>query len=179
MSQTFVNKLIVDRDKAKSNEVRNIHMLRYTGNDLVMRDMRKLIEVIYRNFEQLNSSPELNHTKREIARLLTSPKSVIIVGTLNKSIVCYLVAEITSIDNLKQLMHIYYLYTAPLHRGHGLATYMLNLIQKYSNEVNITILSLTFDTYDKMLEKFYYNNGFVYDPNLRSYQRHDMMVKYI
>jgi len=179
MGGRFVNKLVVDRDDGFSPERKAIHMLRYTGDVLVNRNMRKMMDVIYRNFEELGDSTELNHTRREIARLLTSPKAIIIIATYKDQIIGYLIAESTMVENLKQLMHIYYLYTSPVYRSRGIATYMLNLIQTYAQELNISTLSLTFDTYNKKLEKFYVNNYFVYDSNLRSYQRYDMMVKYV
>lgn len=181
MSGIFVSKTTTDREKIQAAaNVRNVvQILVYTGNDLVRRDMRKFIEVVYRNFEQLNSSPELNHTRYEISRIVTSKNSFILIATINGLIVGYILAETTTVENLRQLMHIYYLYTSPTYRQHGIATYMLNLLQKYSHELNISAMSLTFDTYDKKLETYYIDTGFVYDSNLRSYQRYDMLVKYV
>lgn len=181
MSGTFVNRTTTDRERIKeiSASKKTVHILVYTGNVLANRDMRKLIEVIYRNFEYLNTSPELNHTRYEIAKVITSSKSVVLLAVINKIIVGYLIADLTMVEDLKQLMHVYYLFTTPMYRGYGFATKMLNILQKYAQNLNITVLSLTFDTYDKKLEKFYLQNGFVYDSNLRSYQRYDMLVKYI
>jgi RimJ/RimL family protein N-acetyltransferase len=190
MSNPHVKKNVVNRNKIHANENNShtnvlantqklVHCLRYMGNELANRDMRKLIDVVYINFEHLDKIPELNHTRQEIDRLISSPKSITIIGVINGSIVAYLLAEITATEDLRQLMHIYYIYTSPNHRGKGIATYMLRLIEKYAQEFNITTLSLTFDTHNKKLEQFYLNNNFVYDSNIRSYQRHDMMVKYI
>jgi len=60
-----------------------------------------------------------------------------------------------------------------------MATYMLNMIQQYAQDQNIDTLSLTFDTYNQGLTKFYFDQFFEFDPNLRSYQRYDMLVKYV
>jgi GNAT superfamily N-acetyltransferase len=179
MTGRFVNKLVVDRDAGFSPERLTVYFLRYTGDVLAKRDMKKFMDVIYRNFEELVPYTELNHTRYEIARILTSPKSIIIIGTLDGQIISYLLAEVTVVENLRQLMHISYLFTSPVYRGRGIASYMLNLIQDYAEEQNIGALSLTFDTYDTKLEKFYFNNYFTYDSNLRSYQRFDMLVKYV
>lgn len=156
-----------------------INILRYTGNDLIERNLTKFVEIIFNNFDDISNQPELNHNKREILRLLTSPNSICIIATYKGQIIGYLIAEITSVDNFGQLMHISYIFTSPMHRNKGVASYMLNKIQSYAEELNINTLSLTFDTYDKSLERFYLNNNFVYDDNLRSHQRHDMLVKYI
>lgn len=179
MSASFVNKLVVDRDAGYSQKRRSVHVLRYVGDELAQRNLTKFVEVVYRNFEELADTPSLNHTRREIARLLTSPKGICIIAIIDGQMVGYLIAEVTVVENLRQLMHIAYLFTSPVYRGKGIATYMLNLIQVYAQQQNINTLSLTFDTYNKPLEKFYLNNHFVYDSNLRSYQRYDMLVKYI
>lgn len=179
MSGSFVNKLVVDRDAGYSKKQRTVHVVRYVGDKLAQRNLTKFIQVVYRNFEHLANTSSLNHTRQEIARLLTSPKGICVIAIVGGQMIGYLIAEITVIENLRQLMHIAYLFTSPVYRGKGIATYMLNRIQVYAQEQNISTLSLTFDTYNKPLEKFYLNNRFVYDSDLRSYQRYDMLVKYI
>ena len=184
MTGRIINKLVVDKDDAmetiqnRGKIKRPIYVLKYTGIQMQKKDIRKLIEIIYHNFEELTEWPKLNHSRVELARLLTSPDTIIIIAVLNKLIVGYLVAELTIVNN-KKLMHIHYIFTMPVRRKSGIATYMLNLIQKYAKEEGSDALSLTFDTYNKKLERFYYNNYFRYDTGLRSYQRHDMLVKNI
>lgn len=178
MGGRFVNKLTVDKSRKISGIRNTVHFLRYTGKDLQQKDMRKLIEVVFRNFEELENVKGLKHNREEITRLLTSPTSIIIIAKMNNVIIGYMIAEET-VYNLRRLMHIYYIFTAPIHRGHGIASHMLNLIQTYSKQYNIHVLSLTFDTYDKGVTSFYLRNYFNYDPELRSYQRHDMFVKNI
>jgi len=178
MSGSFVNRLTVTREQVRSKKDGLITILTYTGDDLYKRDLRKFIEVVYRNFEEIADVEELNHNRKEIARLLTSPKSIILVALLDRKIIGYLIAEETEF-NLRRLMHIYYLYTAPIHRGNGIATYLLNVIQKQSQKINIDSLSLTYDTYNKNLTKFYYENNFNVDYELRSNKRYDMLVKNI
>ena len=163
----------------KTKRFNDVHVIVYTGNDFIKRDMRKFIEIIYHNFDELNSNPKLNHTRDEIKRILISRKSIIIIATLNGLIVGYILAETTSVENYRLLLHIYYLYTSPNYRGRGIASQLIMSLQNYSQKRNITTISLTFDTYNKKLEKFYLLNNFMYDSKLRSYQRHDMMVKHI
>lgn len=179
MKGQIINKLAVDRDYSFSNDRRTVYLLKYTGNQLEGRNIRKFMEVIYKNFSGLQNTEGLNHTRWEINRLLTSRKSIIIIAIIHGQIVGYLVAENTVLENLRQLMHIAYLFTSPIHRNKGIASCMLNLIQQYAKEQNINTLSLTFDTYNKSLEKFYLDKYFMYDPDLRSYRRYDMLVKYV
>jgi len=176
----FVNKLTADIDKANSNirDIKTVQMLRYTGNSLMNRDLRKMVNLVYRNFEELGDIKILQHNREEIGRLLTSPKSIIIIGVLDGKIISYLICEQIVYNNIK-LMHINYLFTSPVHRSHGVASYMLNLIHRYAVELDINTLSLTYDTYNLQLTRFYTENEFTYDPEIRSFQRYDMMVKYL
>lgn len=178
MSGRIVNKITVERDDINSPEKRTIYFNRYTGKKLKGRDLRKLIDVIYRNFEHLKRVQGARHSRLELAKLLTRNSTILIIAKYGQSIVGYLLADVT-INNFRSLMHIYYLYTSPYYRGRGIATYMLNLIQEYAKERNISVLSLTYDTYNKSLTKYYMDNKFNYDVELRSYQRYDMLVKYI
>lgn len=155
-----------------------VYILTYTGNQLAKRNMSKFIEAIYKNFNTLKYTESLKHNTKEIARLLTSPLAIILLGIKDGKIIAYLIAEITVYNN-RTLLHIHYLYTVSSHRGRGMGTYMLNMIQQYAQDQNISTLSLTFDTYNQGLTKFYFDQYFEYDPDLRSYQRYDMLVKYV
>lgn len=155
-----------------------IKFLKYTGIQLENKNLRKFINAIFKNFKELEHVNDSEHNPDSINRLLTSPTSIIIIGIHNDMIVSYLIAEPTVV-NLRHLMHIYYIYTSIFHRNNGIATYMINLIQKYSLEIGIRFLSLTYDTYNIKLAKLYFDNNFDYDNELRSYQRHDMLVKCI
>jgi hypothetical protein len=53
MSGIFVNKLTADIDTATSDKNKIVKCLRYTGNDLANKDIRKFREIIFRNFEEL------------------------------------------------------------------------------------------------------------------------------
>ena len=152
MGGQFVNKKVVDNDRLKSNKVENrdIEFFVYTGIDLSGRDLRKLTEVIYKNFQILNNVQGLDHNRREILRLLTSPGSYVIIGLHKRVIVSYLIAETTEY-NTHKLMHIYYLYTSAYYRGHGIASYMLGIIENISKKRDIDMVSLTYDTNDTCL----------------------------
>lgn len=178
MSGLMVNKLIADIDTKNSNQDITVSFIIYRGIQLQYKNIYSLIDVIYRNFEYLDGYSKLNHSRDSIERLLLSDSSIIILGMVDNSIVGYLIADIIDIKS-DILFHIYYLYTVPIHRGNGIATYMLNLIQRLSIELKIYILSLTIDTYNKSLVKFYIDNHFNYDAKFRSFTRYDNFIKYI
>lgn len=178
MSGMMVNKLTADMDTKYNNQNKSITFYRYDGKQMKYKYLYSFIDVIYKNFEYLNINNIITHNRESIEHLLLSDTSIIIVAILKDSIVGYLIADIVYVKSDK-LQHIYYLYTAPIHRGNGIATYMLNLIQKYSIELNIYILSLVVNTHNKSLVKFYTDNYFNYDANFRTFKRYDNFIKRI
>jgi GNAT superfamily N-acetyltransferase len=181
MSANIHNSISDGNAMSKNNvsSIKTVHVLVYTGNTLNRLDIRKFIDVIYKNFEDLVTIPDLGHDHRTISNVMKSPMSITLVAVMDKRIVGYLLANAVKVDDLRQYMHIQYLYTSHRHRGNGIATQLLNTIHRYAKTMNLDRLSLTFDTYDKNLEKFYISNGFNYDNELRSYKRHDMLIKFI
>ncbi len=155
-----------------------IVMLKYTGNQLKRFRVIKFSEIVFKNFIELQGIKGLNHTTDEIYRLLRSPNSIILIALNKGNIIGYLIAELTVV-NMRRLVHIYYLFTSLAFRNKGVGTYLLNLIGQCAIEMNVNSVSLTYDTYNKGLTKFYLDNGFNYDTELRSYQRYDMLVKYL
>jgi RimJ/RimL family protein N-acetyltransferase len=178
MSGIFVNRGLTKIDERNDPSRKEIQILWYVGSNMQNRDIRKFVEVIYRNFEELEPIRKLNHNRTEIKKVITSPTALTLVATFNKQIVSYVIGDLVEYNN-RLLFHIYYLFTAPGYRNKGVATFLLNQLQDYADVYNCSALSLTYDTYNKKLTKFYISNGFTYDPELRSNQRHDMLVKYI
>ena len=165
-------------DERNDPSKQEIKVLWYTGSNMQNRDIRKFVEVIYRNFEELEPIRKLNHNRTEIKKVLTSPTSLILIAMKGESIISYIIGDLVVYNN-RLLFHIYYLFTSPGYRNRGVATFLLNQVQDYADVYDCSALSLTYDTYDKKLTKFYLSNGFTYDPELRSNQRYDMLVKYI
>jgi len=156
----------------------DIYIEKYLGIDLIKNDVRKLRDVIYKNFEEIADIEELKHTSSEIYRLLVSNMSVSLFAVSNKQIIAYIIAELNEINN-KRILHINYLYVVPSYRKKGCATKLLNIIYKYGKEYRADMLSLTFDTFNKQLERFYLDNYFNYDSQYRSNQRYDILIKKI
>lgn len=178
MSGQFVNRGLTKIEERNDPRNREVGVLWYTGGNMQNRDIRKFVEVIYRNFEDLGEVNILNHNRKEIKKVLTSPTALILAAILDNTMIGYLVADLVVYNN-RTLMHIYYLYTGPAYRSKGVATFLLNQVQDYADVYDCSALSLTHDTYQHKLTKFYLSNGFTYDPSLRSRMRYDMMVKFI
>jgi ribosomal protein S18 acetylase RimI-like enzyme len=178
MVGSFVNRGVTKIDERNRPKDREIHIKWYTGSSLRNKDMRKFVEVIYRNFEYLAKYKELDHTREDILKVLTSKTSLLLVATYKGSIVSYLLADLVGY-NKRLFMHIYYIFTSPSYRSNGVATFLLNNVQNYADVFNCSALSLTYDTYNLQLRKYYRSNGFRIDNELRSGGRFDMLVKLI
>lgn len=178
MAGTFVNRGVTKIDERNRPKDREIQIKWFSGSNLKNKDMRKMVEVIYTNFEHLSKYSELTHTREEIMRVLTSKTSMLLVATYKGSIVSYLLADLVGF-NKRLFMHIYYLFTSPSYRSNGVATFLINSIQSYADVYDASALSLTYDTYNLKLRRYYMSNGFRMDSELRSGKRFDMMVKLI
>jgi RimJ/RimL family protein N-acetyltransferase len=157
----------------------DVNIVIYTGETIIKKniDVYKFVEIIYKNFEELSEIPKLEHSKENIYNIITNQMSVMIIGIHNNKISSYLIGKTTFTEIYGNVMHIHYLFTGPMFRQKGLSTFSLNTIQKYARNKNIKYLTLTFDTYNKSLEKFYIENYFRYEPSFRTYDRYDVLIK--
>ena len=153
-----------------------VRFLRYRGHELAKKNLVKLATNIFRHFLHLENVKGLDHSLETVYDRLVSDQAITILAVNNGSIIGYLVADQT-LYNMENLMHIYYLYVIPSFRNKGVATFMLECITDYALEQGINALSLTYDTNDKNLTRFYNNNKFYFDDGIRSYQRYDMLVR--
>jgi len=173
----FINKLTVDKEIAYkmlySNEKIPVHIKCYNG--FQNKDIRKFVEIVYKNFEEYNKYPELNHHRKNITKILKYPKSIVILALNDNKIIAYLIAS--NISN--NIMHVFYLFVTPVRRKSSIATYMLNIIQEKTFYESLNILSISVDTYNKENEKFFIDNNFNYDDNYRTYNRYDFMIKHV
>ena len=147
------------------------------GYQLKYKNVNNLTKVIYNNFIDIAHITELDHTFHSIQKILHSKSSIILLAIDSQQcIISYVVADNIYVNDLN-LMHIYYIYTAKEYRNCGIGTYLLNTLSNVSMKRNIPILSLTYDTQNVMLTKYYKKYGFDFDDQLRSHKRYDMLSK--
>lgn len=171
----------------------NIYFTIYVGEEQLTKKIskngsdikiNKLTDYIYYIFRDMGNDPELEHNHTNIFAVLSKPHSILGVATINEEgtedsykLVGFILAA--PIDEYPDLFHIYYLYTTPQFRNIGIARELLDMVYKVAQANKYSRISLTFDTYNKKIAQFYMNNNFVFDPTIRSYKRHDMMVRFI
>lgn len=155
-----------------------IKIMTFNKNDLQKQILNKFVHIIYNNFYDLTKVVGSDHSIESIYIRLQSPDIVVLLAIHNDLILGYLIADRMQHNDM-DLLHIYYLYVSNNHRNIGIATYLLNKIDDYAHNLDVDAISLTYDTYDKKLEKFYYNRKYEVNSRLRSFKRHDMLVKYV
>lgn len=153
----------------------------YTGKDLSHNDRLKLTDNIFYVFRHLRDSPELEHTKENIYNRLARDDSVVMLALIRTNdgyrIIGFIIAS--AVDELPNLLHIYYLFTVPQFRNIGIAKNLLSSLYTFARDMRYQKISLVFDTHNKKLTQFYFKNKYYFNESLRSYKRHDMLVRTI
>lgn len=153
----------------------------FKGTFLRRINIDVLVDTIYLNFEYLKDIPNLKHTKQEIRRELTNPNGITLVlyhkekNNCNDKIIGYITGEIMRLNDGRLVFYIAYFFIGKNYRKHGLGSTLINRIIKKANDMNLDAVVLTCDTYDNKVLDFYLYKGFMYDPYLRRYDRHDVL----
>jgi ribosomal protein S18 acetylase RimI-like enzyme len=134
----------------------------------------KLINIIYNNFINLAKFPILKHTKKDIYKLLNSDNLLVWLVILNNNIIGYAICEYMSLADGRQVIYINYIYIGSKYRNNKLGSKLLYRIIGYAQERNLNIM-LICDTYNDKILDFYMKKGFMYDLQLRRYDRYDVL----
>lgn len=140
------------------------------------QNLNGFINTVYNNFIELAKYPELKHTPEELGRLMTSDNLVMYTITYNKMMIGYLIAEKMQLDDGRDVLFIAYLYVAKKYRSEGLGTVMLDKANGFAKANNLNALMLVCDTDDQKVMNFYFTKGFMYDLNLRRYNKYDVLT---
>lgn len=153
----------------------------YTGKQLTHNDRLKLTENIFYVFRHLSDLPELEHTRRNIYNRLARDDAVVTMALIRTDdgyrIVGFIMAA--AVDEFPNLLHIYYLLTAPQFRNIGIAMNLLSSLYTFARTNRYKLISLVFDTRNQQLTQFYFKNKYYFDESFRSYKQYDMLVRLI
>jgi len=153
----------------------------YNGIHLTHNDRIKLAGNIFYIFRHLSDLPALEHTEENIYKILAREDSVVMLALIqidsDYRIIGLMMAS--PVDEFPNLLHIYYLYTATQFRNIGIAAKLLASLYTYARTNRYKRISLVYDTYNLELTRFYSKNKYYFDNSLRSYKRHDMLVREI
>jgi ribosomal protein S18 acetylase RimI-like enzyme len=140
---------------------------------------KKLVQMIYYNFIDLKSYPELQHNKKEIQRLVTDKNAKIVLYIIDSKIAGYLIGEIKDILDGRRVFYISYIFTANNFRHQGIASKMLEYVELYTKHFKYDGILLTCNTEDDYIYNFYLMKGFMPDMTLRRYNKFDVLYKKI
>jgi ribosomal protein S18 acetylase RimI-like enzyme len=131
--------------------------------------------VVYNNFIHLAQDPDLKHTVQEIHRIFTCDGLQLYLCILNKKIVAYLLGEIMTLNDKRNVLYITYIFTAPKYRNKGIASMLLNKAEEIAKLKDLHGILLTCDTEDKKVYDLYIKRGFMLDFHLRRYTKYDVL----
>jgi GNAT superfamily N-acetyltransferase len=134
---------------------------------------------IYKNFEQLASNTKLKHSIPEIIKLFKSPNMYGFLLYDGQKIIGYLIGEFNKLKDNRTTFYISYLFIADNYRGKKLASKLVNYSIDLGKKHKLNCIMLICDTHDKFVHDFYEKKGFMLDPMLRRYERHDVFSLYI
>jgi len=139
------------------------------------RNLDNFIDIIYNNFYNLTAYPVLKHNKEEISRLLKSPKLLLFTIFLHDKMIGYIVGEYVKLDDGRNVAYVSYLYVSSKFRGAGIGTILLNTLINKAMMAKVDDIVLISDTEDQKVLDFYFKKGFIYDLQLRRYDRYDIL----
>jgi RimJ/RimL family protein N-acetyltransferase len=148
------------------------------SSNIDMDNSKHFVETIYNNFLHLTKKPNLNHNHTEINRLLSSKNMYGFLVYNENKLIGYLLGENLDVNN-RSTYYINYLFVATKYRKNGLASQLLSHVTQYSKSTNKNCVMLTCDTQNKQVHNFYLKRGFMPDPELRNYKRHDILSLFI
>ena len=138
---------------------------------------KKFANIVYYNFINLSKYKDLQHTEKEIERLIIDPKSLILLMIDNKKIAGYMLAETKQLNDGRLVLYINYILTSKRYRNKGVATKLMSFGEKYSKHKGCDGILLTCDVENEYVNNFYLMKGFMPDMHLRRYHKYDVMYK--
>jgi GNAT superfamily N-acetyltransferase len=146
-------------------------------NGLEMRNynLNSFIQTIYKNFIYLREYPILNHNPKEIHKELVSPNMIGYFLYNGHKMVGYTVAQVMRLNDGRLVLYINYLYVASNYRSKGFGSILLKRMINKALTMHLDAIILICDTLDEKIFDFYMLKGFMYDPYLRRYDRHDVL----
>lgn len=140
-------------------------------------DVDRFVSIIYNNFPELHSSPEI-HNKKDIKSILLNENMYGFIITKDSTIIGYLFGDMRIASySTRRIFYISYIYIGSKYRDRGLGTKLINKSIELANRLHLDGVMLTYDTQNSSLVKFYQNKGFMLDTMLRKYTRFDIFYK--
>ena len=163
-------------NKNNKNQINRFNIREFTSERTKRNpNIGNLVATLYGNFIELSKYPILKHNQYEIHRLLTSPNLIMFTAYNGNSMIAYLIGEMMKLNDGRKVLYISYLYVSSKYRNLGLGDTLLNTAIQRASLLNANSVVLITDTEDQKVFDFYMKKGFMYDTNLRRYDKYDVL----
>ena len=125
-----------------------------------------LANVIYNNFKYLYNYPELQHTVKDIIKVLQSDGNFCYLLYNDKDLIGYLVGDFRVLPDNRYGYYISYVFISEKYRNKKLGSKLMNMLMNECKSRGVNLIVLTCDSRDKQIISFYKKYGFKMDPNL-------------
>jgi ribosomal protein S18 acetylase RimI-like enzyme len=125
-----------------------------------------LANVIYNNFKYLYNYPELQHTVKDIIKVLQSDGNFCYLLYNDKELIGYLVGDFRVLPDNRYGYYISYVFISEKYRNKKLGSKLMNMLINECKNRGVNHIVLTCDSRDKQIISFYKKYGFKMDPNL-------------
>ena len=125
-----------------------------------------LANVIYNNFKYLYNYPELQHTVKDIIKVLQSDGNFCYLLYNDKDLIGYLVGDFRVLPDNRYGYYISYVFISEKYRNKKLGSKLMNMLINECKNRGVNHIVLTCDSRDKQIISFYKKYGFKMDPNL-------------
>uniref|UniRef100_A0A6C0E8Y2 N-alpha-acetyltransferase 40 n=1 Tax=viral metagenome TaxID=1070528 RepID=A0A6C0E8Y2_9ZZZZ len=151
----------------------------YDSSCIKKFNMKPFAKIVYYNFPDLISVPELKHTVDDILETLNKNNVLLLLcyDTKQKTVLGYLLGYNLKLNDGRHVMYISYVYVANRLRSKGVGSKLMNMCEAVADKRQCEGILLTCNTHDKKVMHFYETKGYMLDLELRRYTKHDVMFK--
>jgi ribosomal protein S18 acetylase RimI-like enzyme len=155
----------------------SIVALKYS--DIQTQDINLLTDMIYRQFEDLSNQPKLKHTPRDIHNTLLNENVLLVLLMEKEKMIGYLLSYIEHLEDGRRILFISYVYIAKQYRRRGYGDRLMSYVEDYADKNKCDGVMLIYDTENTKLNHFYEKRGYMPDLQLRRYDQHEIVYKYV
>ena len=138
-----------------------------------------LASVVFNNFIYLTHFPELQHTKKDIVKILITDSCLCYLLYDENKLIGYLIGDFRNLPDNRYAFYVSYVYISDKYRNRKLGSELMQYLIKRCNDVGTKFIVLTCDTNDQKVVNFYTKMGFVIDSSLGGNKRHNVYCLYL
>lgn len=151
----------------------NIVLINKLSND----EIERFANIIYKNFIELASIPELKHNVQEISNIFKEKTFYGLMLMKDNKIIGYIIGKNIDLDDGRNIYYVDYIYINKANRDYGYGTKLMDMVEQKALKERLKGVMLICDTDNKLVYNFYTRRGYLPDSVLRRYGQHEVMFK--